>query len=121
MVVVPALARSHERNPPVVSGIISGSEPAATPDVRGRIDQPSRVETDDYPEADTPQQERNTARGEKKQCKHDQGNPMVGVQPHVEAVFRQIGRIFGHPSGIAVLALSNKKPADVSPPAAVAG
>jgi len=47
MVVVPALAGSHERNPPVIPGIISSNESAATPHVRSRIDQPSKVQTDD--------------------------------------------------------------------------
>src|SRR6266513_568886 len=91
MVVVPALAGSQERNPPVIPGIISGSESAPTP------------------------------HDEKEQCKHDHGNPMIVVQPQVEAVFRQIWRVFGDPSGIAMFALSNKKPADVRPPAAITG
>ena len=121
MVVVPALAGGQERNPPVISGIISGSKSATTPHVRSRIDQPSRVKPDDYPEADAPQQEWNTAHTQKDQCKHDHGNPMIVVQPHVKATFRQIWRVFGDPSGIAVFALSHKKPADVSPPAAVTG
>ena len=121
MVVVPALAGSQERNPPVIPGIISGRESAATPHVRSRIDQPSRVEAYDCPEADAPQQEWNTADTEKEQCKDDHGNPMIVVQPHVKAIFRQIWRVFGDPSGIAVFALSHKKPADVSPPAAVTG
>jgi hypothetical protein len=65
MVVVPALAGSYERNPPVIPGIISGIESATTPHVRSRVDQPSGVETDNYPEADAPQQEWNAAHGEK--------------------------------------------------------
>src|SRR6476661_5457999 len=119
MIVVPALAGCQERNPPVISGIISGSKSAATPHVRSRIDQPSRVEADDYPEADAPKQEWNTADSEKEQCKDDHGNPMIVVQPHVKAIFRQIWRVFSNPLSIAAFALSNKKPADVSPQAAV--
>ena len=114
MVVMPAFAGSHERNPPVIPGIISRSESPATPHVRSRIDQPSRVEADDYPEADAPKQEWKTADNEKEQCKHDHGNPMIIVQPHVKAIFRHIWRVFGDPLSIAVFALSSEKPADVS-------
>ena len=121
MVVVPALAGGQERNPPVISGIISRSKSSATPHVRSRIDQPSTVEADDYPETDAPQQEWNPSDKEKEQCKNDHGNPMIVVQPHVKTIFRQIWRVFGNPSGIAVFAIPNKKPADVSPPAAVTG
>src|SRR5438270_9262851 len=99
MVVMPALAGSHERNPRVIPGIISGCESAATPHVRSRINQPSRVEADDYPEADAPQQEWKTADTEKEQCKHHHGNPMILVQPHVKTIFRQIWRVFGDPLG----------------------
>ena len=57
----------------------------------------------------------------RKNAKHNHGNPMIIVQPDVKAVFRQIGRVFRHQRSVAMLALSDEKPADVSPPAAIAG
>src|SRR5690348_544163 len=120
MIIVPALAGGDESNPPVVPGIIAGGESAAAPHVRNLVDQPCAVETDDDPEADAPQHVWNTADGEKEESKHDQGNPMIVVQPDVERIFGQIWSVFSHQRSIVMFALSDKKPADMSPPTALA-
>jgi hypothetical protein len=117
MVVVPALAGGQQGHPPVVPGIIARGESAAAPQVRYRVDQPGRVEANDDPEADTLQQKRNTTEGEKQERQHQHGNPMIVVQPEIEAVLGQIGRVLGQQRGITQFALANQKPADVSPPA----
>ncbi len=121
MIVVPPLAGGDEGDPPVIPGIIMGNESATAPHVRNRVDQPGRVEPDDDPEADAPKHVWNTADGEKEESKHNQGNPMIVVQPDVKCIFGQIRRVFSHQRSIAIFALSDKKPADVSPPAAVSG
>ena len=46
---------------------------------------------------------------------------MIGVQPDIERVFGQVRRVLGYQGSIAVFALSDKEPADVSPPAAFTG
>ncbi len=121
MVVVPALAGGEQCNPPIVPGIITGGKSARAPHVCNRVDQPGRVETDNDPEADAPEHVWNTADREKEESKDDQGNPMIGVQPDIEAIFGQVWRVLGHQWSIAVFALSDKKPAEVSPPAAITG
>ena len=45
---------------------------------------------------------------------------MIVVQPHVERVFGQIGRILRHQAGVVVLRLPDENPAHVSPPGAIA-
>lgn len=65
MIVVPPFAGGDEGDPPVIPGIIMGSESTAAPHVRDRVDQPGRVVPDYDSKADAPKHAWNTADGEK--------------------------------------------------------
>jgi hypothetical protein len=79
------------------------------------------VEINDDPNADAPQHVGNTADGRKEKSKYNHRNPMIIIQPYIKGIFDQIWRVFRHQRSIAMLALSDEKPADVSPPGALAG
>ncbi len=55
MVVVPAFAERKPRNPPIVARIVTGVEAAASPHVRGRVDEPRGVQTENDAQKYAPQ------------------------------------------------------------------
>src|SRR5437667_2456966 len=55
VIVVPALAECHERNPPVIAGIVPCGEAPRAPHVRGRVHQPGGVQTERHAHKDAPQ------------------------------------------------------------------
>src|SRR6266852_9609097 len=61
VVIVPALAESNERNPPVVAGVISCGEPAPAPHMCSGVDQPGGVQTENHANEDAPQHQRKPA------------------------------------------------------------
>ena len=121
VVVMPAFARCDEGNEPVVAGVIASFEAAAAPHVCRRIHQPGAMQTDYDTQKDAPQYERYTAEGSEQAAQHNHGDPMIVVEPDVEAIFHQIRRILRVQGSVAVLRLSDQQPAHVSPPAAVTG
>ena len=48
------------------------------------------------------------------------GHPVIVVQPDIEAVLGQIGRVLGHSAGVVMLGFAQQNPAHVRPPAAIA-
>lgn len=92
--VVPPFPGSDQGDEPVVTGVVWSSETATAPHVRCGVDEPSRVQAHDYTEEYSPQHKRNSADGKQQDSQHDHGNPVIVIQPDIEMMFCEIGRVF---------------------------
>ena len=120
MVVVPALAKGEQGDPPTVARIFAGFKAPPAPHMRGRVHQPGRVQPDRYPHKDSPQQDTPTAEGEHQDGEHDQWHVIETVEQNVESIFDQVGRVSLEGRLIMILGSATQDPTHVRPPAAIA-
>src|SRR3979490_1878242 len=78
VIVVPAFPECQGRDPPRVLRVVLRREAAAPPEVRGGVDQPGRVQSDDHPQEDGPVDERPSADREECKSQNRQRHPVVG-------------------------------------------
>ena len=119
MIIVPTFSERDEGNPPVVTGIVPCQETARAPHVSHRVHHPRAMQTDHHAKANTPQEHGKPSQQEQRHGKHNHGEPVIIVQPHIETVFGQIGCVLRHELGVIVLGLPDEKPAHMRPPGAV--
>ena len=119
MIVMPALAKSKDRDPPTVTGIFSGFEPSSSPKVCGGIYQPGRVQADNQAQENTPQHDAKPAKYPQADTHHDQRHPVKAVEQDIEGLAQQVGSVMLERGFIVVLRLSENDPANVRPPTAV--
>jgi hypothetical protein len=93
VVIVPTLAKSEQSHPKAVARGISRRKPARTPHVRGRVHKPCRMQSENSPEKDAPQQERPPADGEEAYTKNRYWHPVPAADPHMKFVFAKIGNV----------------------------
>jgi hypothetical protein len=60
-----------------------------------------------------------TADGKQQPRQQNLRQPVIVVQPDVEAMLRQVGRVLGHQPGVVVLGFAHQDPAHVRPPTAI--
>src|SRR5579884_2003774 len=70
VVVVPAFASGQQGHPPVVARIIAGGEAAGTPHMRGGIDKPCSVKSNNNSKEDAPEHPAPSSYGEQQQSNH---------------------------------------------------
>src|SRR2546423_7785194 len=120
VVVVPALAERHQGDEQVVRRVVRGLEPARPPDVRRRVDQPSRVQSDDRAQEDAPEEDRPAAEDEERDPEQDEREEVPARNPDVEATLEQVGRVALDGCAFVLLRRPLQNPADVRPPRPVA-
>ena len=120
VVVVPPLSEGEQRHPPAVSRVVAGREPPRAPHMCGGVDEPGRVEADDDAKEDAPEHERPAAEREQEDAERDERDVVIRVQPAVEGIGCQIGRVLRHDLGVVVVHLAEENPTHVRPEAAVA-
>ena len=120
VVVVPAFAERDQGDPPQVAGIVLGAEASAAPHVRRGIDQPGRMQADDYPQRHDPQQHAQAAEDQGEQAQHRQRNPVPLAQQAVEAILEQVGSVLAHQRGVVMQRPAEDDPACMRPEPAMA-
>src|SRR5277367_338262 len=86
MVIVPTFAESEQRHPPAIGRSIPGLKAARAPKMRRGVDQPGGVESHHGAQKNAPQQEGQSAHGEKCQTENDCRNELVLRDPNVKLV-----------------------------------
>ncbi len=119
VIVVPAFAEGEQSHPPAIRRKIAGLKAPRTDHVRGRIDQPRRMKTEDGAEEDPPHDKGHSSDGEKHNAKHDHGHVMVFRDPDVKFVLGQIGNVMCQRLRVVVHRFAGEYPAHVRPPGAV--
>ena len=119
VVVVPALAEGQERDPPAVARVVARREAAAAPHVGRRVHQPRRVQAEDDAEEDAPEHHRPAADGEQDEAEQRQRDVVIAVEPAVERVGGEIGRVLRHQRGVVVVRIAEEDPPHVRPEPAV--
>ena len=121
MVVVPAFAEGEKGDPPIIAGIVAGLEAAAAPHMRGGVDKPGGVESEDDAYADAPQEERPSTPGVEQGGEDDVGDPVIVVKPDIVGGFGEVGGVLPHFEGVVVIACAENDPAGMGPPGSIAG
>src|SRR5437016_4829292 len=75
----------------------------------------------DEAQAESPKKHRHTTKSEERYTCGDYWNPVISIEPPVELVLRQIGRIFGHELAVIMVGFAEHDPAHVRPEGSFAG
>lgn len=93
MVVVPSFAEGQERHPVTVARVLARRESLFAPEVRRRIDQPSRMQSDSDAQENSPHQHPPPAEIEEREADNNQWHIEETVEPDVKAILHQIRRV----------------------------
>jgi len=113
MIVVPSFAKGQKGNKPVIGGIISNGKAPLAPHVSCGIHQPGSMQAHHRPQEDAPQQEGQSAEGEKQHAQCDYRQVVVLGDPHVKLIFRQVGDVVGLRGGVVMHGSSCQNPTHV--------
>ena len=119
VIVVPAFAEGHQRDPPVVARIVAGGKAARSPHVGGGVDQPSGMQADDDAQAKFPRRPSSKppmATGSRPAAHRE---PSDNCSARYRTVLGQIGRVLRHQAGVVVVGFAQEDPAAVRPPGSV--
>ncbi len=107
---------THQR----LRGVVLRLEAARSPEVRGRVHEPGRVQAVGGAGEYRPQHVRQAAeRGEREADDHLR-HPVPGGEPHVDGVLGQVGHVPAQHGGVVVHRLAHEDPAHVRPEGALA-
>ena len=120
MVVVPAFAERHHRDPEAVARIVAGLEAALAPEVRRRVDEPGAVQAVGRAEERAPQHIGPAAEREQRESDDDLRHPVPGGQRDVETILAEVGRVAREHLGVVVHRPAGHDPSHVRPVGAFA-
>ena len=115
VIVVPAFAEGDRRDECVITRIVTRFKSAAAPQMRCRIDQPSKMPADRDSHNDRPDDHRPSANREQDTRESQRRNVVVLIEKPEIRILHQIGRIFLHRRLRLTLGRAAKYPADVRP------
>ena len=121
MVVVPALTKGQQRHPKAVPGIIVSAKAPSSPHMRGGVDEPGGVEPNDRTKEDAPENPTPPAHEIKQTGQYRDRHPMPAADPHLEAVFTQLGHIWQKLRDILLHGLTGENPAHMGPKTTIMG
>src|SRR5262245_23197579 len=93
MVVVPAFAKGENRDPETVRGLVPGFVTLRTPHMRGGIDQPGGVQTDDNTHKHPPEDPGPATDSVEDEAKQNRRHDVPLADPQMKLVLAKIGDI----------------------------
>src|ERR1700676_2878990 len=120
VIIVPAFAERQYGQDEAVSRIVGGFKATAAENVGGGVDQPGAMQAVDDAQAESPQEHGYSAECQKRKTGGDHRDPMIGIQPPIELMPRQIRRVTGHELTVVVIGFAKYNPAHVRPKGALA-